>query len=157
MCSVEGCSRVIEAKGLCVGHYSRYKKHGDNFNRSPHFKPSPWTMNTHGTCDVPRCEVKAEYKNMCRQHYKWMKKHDIDLDFIKDDYERGCENCGAKEDLVIDHDHEICSGKKVCEECYRGILCRFCNLAAGYAGDDVDKLMGLAFYIASKKSAVAKF
>ena len=34
MCSVDGCERDLEAKGLCVGHYSRYKKHGDDFSRS---------------------------------------------------------------------------------------------------------------------------
>ena len=157
MCSVEGCSREKDTKGLCIGHYSRYKRHGDNFDRSPHFNANLSRPNTHGTCDVPRCEVKAEYKNMCRRHYKWMKKHDIDLDFIKDDYERGCENCGATEDLVIDHDHEICPDKQVCEQCYRGILCRSCNQAAGFMRDDVDRIMGLAFYLASKKSAALKF
>jgi hypothetical protein len=155
MCSVEGCNREKDVRGLCVGHYSRYKRHGDSFDRSPHFnKNKSRGGNTHGECDWPRCETKAEYKNMCRRHYKWMKKHDLKLEDITADLEKGCENCGDTEDLTIDHDHEICPGKVVCKECYRGILCRFCNMAAGYLSDDIDKTIGLAFYLASKKTAV---
>lgn len=29
ICSVEGCSKPLSAKGFCIGHYSRDKRHGD--------------------------------------------------------------------------------------------------------------------------------
>ena len=151
ICSVEGCERVRDTRGLCVGHYSRFKRHGDNFDKSPNFNNNMSRgRNNHGECDWPLCEVDAEYKNLCRRHYKWMKKHSITLDHILSDLVNGCAACGSKEDLCIDHDHSICSGKNVCPECYRGILCRSCNLIAGYANDDVDRLVGVMSYLLSK-------
>ena len=155
MCSVDGCERDLEAKGLCVGHYSRYKKHGDDFSRSNVWltrgNPNP---NAGNPCGWVRCEKTAEFFDLCRRHYKWLKKHDLKLEDFAEDLERGCEVCGSVEDLTIDHDHSIHPQKEVCLECYRGILCRGCNLSAGYVNDDVDRLMGLAFYLASKKRVV---
>lgn len=152
-CLIEGCERERDTRGLCVGHYSRYKKHGDNFDKNPNFNQNyNRGGNTHGECDWPDCLTKAEYKNLCRRHYKWIKKHDIGLEDIIQDLINGCGACGSKEDLCIDHDHSICSGKKVCLECYRGILCRSCNLVAGYANDNIDKLISVMSYLLSKTS-----
>jgi hypothetical protein len=154
-CSIDGCDRERDTKGFCVGHYSRYKRHGNDFDRSPNFNQNyNRGGNTHGECDWPKCDVIAEYKNLCRRHYKWIKKHDINLDYIINDLEKGCESCGSTEDLCIDHDHSICSGKEVCEKCYRGILCRSCNLIAGYAKENIDTLFCVAAYLVSKNSMI---
>jgi hypothetical protein len=51
----------------------------------------------------------------------------------------GCESCGSMDELHIDHCHE--SGK------VRGCLCRKCNVALGFAGEDSNRLRCLANYI----------
>lgn len=150
-CSVDLCERESDTKGLCVGHYSRFKRHGENFNKSPKFNEKMVrSKNYHGECDWHLCKSNAEYKNMCRRHYKWIKKHEIGLEDILEDLKNGCAACGSLEDLCIDHNHTICSGKKVCKNCYRGILCRSCNLIAGYANDDTQKLASVISYLLSK-------
>ena len=34
-CEVEGCMKPVEHNGLCSGHRSRWRKHGDSFDRGP--------------------------------------------------------------------------------------------------------------------------
>lgn len=61
-----------------------------------------------------------------------------------------CEACGAKtDDLVLDHDHACCSGRRACGKCVRGFLCRPCNLALGYVNDSITRLDLLVNYIRS--------
>lgn len=38
--------------------------------------------------------------------------------------------------LAIDHDHKHCPGETGCNKCFRGLLCRNCNLALGHFHDD---------------------
>lgn len=33
-CTVEGCQRAQKARGMCTGHYSRWRTYGDDFDRS---------------------------------------------------------------------------------------------------------------------------
>lgn len=52
-----------------------------------------------------------------------------------DEYDRmmleGCYVCGSLENLVVDHDHNCCSGKETCGNCIRGVLCWGHNIADG--------------------------
>ena len=63
----------------------------------------------------------------------------------KDEYERALKECGGKcpacgkTDLVIDHDHK--TGK------FRGLICRYCNLALGAVRDNIDVLWKLIEYL----------
>lgn len=50
----------------------------------------------------------------------------------------------------VDHDHACCAGLKTCGRCIRGLLCPTCNKALGFAGDDIDRLRGLADYLEGK-------
>lgn len=46
-CSVPQCERDAIAKGLCVGHYQRMKKHGDVQAHLPITKSRPGSKNSH--------------------------------------------------------------------------------------------------------------
>ena len=63
---------------------------------------------------------------------------------------QGCQVCGSTEALTFDHDHTCCIGKRTCGKCLRGVLCRPCNLALGYAEDDPERLRNLANYLDGK-------
>lgn len=161
-CSVDGCSKIKDCKGLCSGHYRRYKRQGVSFDRiTPLRKQKPnrkiednWDYPVNGNCLVPRCNEKIELKGMCFSHYRWIKKHELTIFDIKDALQNGCESCGSLDNLTIDHDHSICPGKTVCKLCYRGILCRSCNLAEGYLNGDIDKIYSLANYIITKRKNI---
>lgn len=53
----------------------------------------------------------------------------------------GCAVCGRSDvPLVIDHDHDHCSGTYGCAICFRGVLCNLCNRGLGYFQDSADKI-----------------
>jgi len=63
-----------------------------------------------------------------------------------------CELCGAEgRNLVIDHDHECCPGGNACGKCFRGMLCRPCNVALGMFREDTALLRRAAEYIEKAK------
>lgn len=47
----------------------------------------------------------------------------------------------------VDHDHSCCPGEGSCGNCVRGLLCWYCNAAAGMLSDEPKRLIGLADYI----------
>src|SRR5262245_38575161 len=49
--------------------------------------------------------------------------------------------------LDIDHDHRCCPGERACGECFRGMLCRSCNVGLGLFQDDPALLRKAARYI----------
>ena len=60
----------------------------------------------------------------------------------------------ADTDLMIDHDHACCSGRKPpCEKCIRGLLCRHCNTALGWFADDPRLLEAAIEYLAAHRLA----
>ena len=90
---------------------------------------------------APRCKSCAALKMRA-----W--KFTLDLDELRDMLLRGCEACGATDDLHIDHDHACCpSRRKSCGECVRGVLCGPCNLALGHLNEDPVRMAALAAYI----------
>ena len=50
-----------------------------------------------------------------------------------------CAICRKMVDLVVDHDHQTGA--------FRGMLCKMCNLAIGYFGDDPDSLRAAVRYL----------
>jgi hypothetical protein len=50
-----------------------------------------------------------------------------------------CVICGGKEGIGVDHDHRT--------GVVRDRLCRRCNLALGYVGDSVERLLQLRDYL----------
>lgn len=59
----------------------------------------------------------------------------------------GCEVCGTREDLCVDHNHNCCPGKFSCGECVRGVLCSRHNKAEGLLRGNPDEAMALAAYM----------
>lgn len=53
----------------------------------------------------------------------------------------------------VDHDHSCCPGRESCGQCVRGLLCRGCNTALGNFGDDRDRLLSAARYLAQHSGA----
>ncbi len=70
-------------------------------------------------------------------HYK--RKYNLSPDETNQLLENGCQVCGSKDKLVIDHCHK--SGV------VRGCLCHFCNVSLGFARDNPNVLRKLANYI----------
>lgn len=55
--------------------------------------------------------------------------------------------------LVVDHDHACCPrGPRSCGKCFRGLICRDCNLAAGMLRDDPVRTQALAEYLRAWQS-----
>ena len=50
----------------------------------------------------------------------------------------------------LDHDHTCCSGKTLCGDCTRGVLCARCNLGLGQFRDSVTSLLAAAEYVAQR-------
>jgi len=61
----------------------------------------------------------------------------------------GCVVCGSMENLVVDHDHNCCDGKRSCGECIRGVLCNNCNAAEGMLEGSMERAMSLVAYLMS--------
>lgn len=63
VCAVEGCPNVHKARGYCLLHYSRLRRHGDPLgtaDRAPKGAPRP--------CSVEGCDRAARSHGMCRPH-----------------------------------------------------------------------------------------
>lgn len=50
-------------------------------------------------------------------------------------------------DVVVDHDHSCCAGKRSCGQCVRGLLCRECNFGIGKLKDSPATLRAAADYL----------
>lgn len=74
----------------------------------------------------------------------------------------GCAICGSDSPgdvranrFHIDHDHRCCPGSTSCGQCVRGLLCRGCNTALGNFGDDRQRLLNAARYLAEHEARTA--
>ena len=68
-----------------------------------------------------------------------LKNYGISEEFYIEECEKGCQICGLKERLHIDHCHETSK--------YRGILCGKCNNALGLFNDNPDLIINALEYI----------
>jgi len=105
-------------------------------------------------CSISGCLNKAEKKTYCTFHYDSARRSSFSVEEVEEFKKNGCYSCTSKERLTLDHDHTICSDKKACEKCFRGVLCHKCNTALGLLGDDLNKIMNLATYLISKKDVL---
>lgn len=59
-----------------------------------------------------------------------------------------CEKELTMETSDLDHDHNCCQSSSMrCGKCFRGVLCRSCNMLLGLSKDSVTVLERAAFYL----------
>jgi hypothetical protein len=147
-CMLENCNNKTLSRNLCSSHYARWKRNKEGFDKSPIKKVLKYTGAE--ICIIPFCKKEAKIKMLCVSHYQHQARHEIQFSDILNDFESGCVTCGSIKNLSLDHDHAICSGKSVCKDCYRGILCRDCNIALGQIKEKPQTLLNLAKYITER-------
>src|ERR1700746_1973849 len=76
ICSIEGCNRIINSKGLCKFHYDRQRK-GIPLE-APFGNPKPARF-----CSVEGCENEHESKGYCKFHYDRQLRTEVPLDAPK--------------------------------------------------------------------------
>lgn len=67
ICSVEGCNRKHEAKGLCSGHYNRFRKTGSIKENVPLIRHKK-------LCTFSGCDPKHYAKGLCGFHWQLVRK-----------------------------------------------------------------------------------
>lgn len=73
-CSIRGCSRRREGRGLCGTHLSRAGR------GRPIDAPIRAYKKQSGSCSVAGCDEDAKCKQMCKRHYDrdlWRRKHSV--------------------------------------------------------------------------------
>ena len=78
-------------------------------------------------------------KGFCQESYDLKRHYGIskkERDFL---FKKGCEVCGSRKRLCVDHDHQ--TGK------VRGCLCSRCNTAIGMFDDDRKRLLSAERYL----------
>lgn len=73
VCSVTGCDRPTDTRGMCQAHYLRWRKDGD-----PHpERPIRQTMPIAGPCLIGECPNPRIARGYCSPHYqRWMRHGD---------------------------------------------------------------------------------
>lgn len=66
-CSVDGCERLVRARGMCVKHYERWRRNG-----SVELPPLP------PRCEVLGCKLPARMEGRCRLHFGAQERGPVD-------------------------------------------------------------------------------
>lgn len=61
--------------------------------------------------------------------------------------EKAVSKTGRSYRLVGDHDHSCCPGEQTCGKCFRGLICRNCNVLLGMAEDNPLILKAALLYL----------
>lgn len=86
-CSIHGCERAHEARGWCLMHYTRWKRHGD----------PGIALKTHhlgASCEVAECRESAIRRGYCDLHYRRWYRHGSTDDPRKPRLERLVDSAG---------------------------------------------------------------
>lgn len=85
------------------------------------------------------CQQAAKNKDVTRAH-TLMYTHNLTIEFYNNvlaEQNNQCKICktdkpGTTGAWCVDHDHRCCAGSRSCGKCFRGLLCRDCNIMIGY-------------------------
>lgn len=148
LCTVPDCGRRHKARGLCKTHNAQAMAGRPFSDVQPRLAPGPCSVDD---CGSPRFANTYCTKHNANRIQRW---YDYGLSpnegaAMYARQQGACAGCGEAyplDALHIDHDHSCCA-RKSCGACVRGLLCRACNLAAGHAQDNPDRLRSLAAYL----------
>lgn len=70
-CSVTGCEKYAKNKGMCWGHYSRFRRYGD---ANISMRPTPATSKPE-SCIVDGCLASVRSLGYCEKHYHRFRRH----------------------------------------------------------------------------------
>ena len=177
LCSIESCSKIVKARGLCSRHYRFQVKYGDPLAGKPRRNTAEIVFRD----DAGRKQCACCGEWLAEEHF-YSTPTGGGADGLRDrctrcfsDYKRGLTFerrrelleiqggtclCGKEfklyglrsETYFIDHDHSCCLDRSCCD-CIRGLLCNSCNLVLGHAGDDPAVLEKLIGYLAGAAPA----
>ena len=107
-------------------------------------------------CPIGRRELGKRYEKQ-----KYLRQKNRRRAFIPDN--PACGLCGdhlTVDSAQVDHDHSVCSHSQkrnypYCKRCVRGVLCRPCNIALGFFGEDPERLRAAAAYIENFRARAA--
>lgn len=160
VCSIEGCGRPHQAKGLCNNHFN--SRRAKEVRREAMAARPPRVCGfCGGEVDPSRrrhgpvsycsraCKDKAQIASgaaaaACLKYY-YKQKYGLTMDEVATMRARGCAICGTVEwmgrhsQAHIDHDHVT--------GVVRGVLCHECNTGLGKFRDDPDLLRRAADYL----------
>ena len=131
----EECERPVQARGMCLMHYKRWRKTqpAGVVPRGPKtciVCSATFIGLDHATCCSKPCHAReGRIKSI----------YNVDSAWFKEQAVNGCHAFGTYDDLCIDHCHETGA--------VRGILCGLCNKALGQARDSVEVLSNLITYL----------
>lgn len=65
ICSVDGCERPHQARGLCKMHWKRWRNHGITDRRE----------RVRNVCSIDGCDAECRGRGLCDMHYQRWKRH----------------------------------------------------------------------------------
>lgn len=147
-CLVDFCSGDAWKAGYCSAHYSQQYL-------GKELKPVRvrGSVDRDRICVISSCIRNIEYTNgLCKTHDALCYCYKISSIQLEMMWAGGCQICGSRVKLHIDHDHSCCDTRKTgrkdyCGQCVRGCLCSDCNLGLGFLKDEIDRLIGAIAYL----------
>lgn len=95
LCRVLSCSRMNHARGWCIVHYQRWRRHGD-----PQVNPGRGNWGDDRRCDVDGCNREHYGRGWCNMHWSRWRRHGDPLhvdDYGPDPVHEGCRVEGCDE------------------------------------------------------------
>ena len=72
-CVIDGCSKPLNARGWCKGHYYRWSRYGDPLGSAPPRPPRP--PRPKPPCSVDGCDREHYALGLCEPHYARQRRH----------------------------------------------------------------------------------
>ena len=145
-CKRCGKLRRIKSKGYCApcAETIRIQTSSKTTNRvrayHKEYRKRPESIEKERLRGIERSKT-STYRDQCTRSGFLLRlsKYGLTEEFYISECNKGCQICGSKERLHIDHNHT--TGK------YRGILCGKCNQGIGLLNDNAEQLQKAAIYL----------
>lgn len=170
-CRFEACTRRVNARGLCSGHYGQERrgvelrtlrvvrtKHAvalrDSQGNKICITCNRWLPEDRFTGNrITTDRLQATCRECSRDDTR-LRYYHLTPDAFNAIFAAQGNACALCDSTVpggtgwhIDHDHGCCPGLRSCGKCVRGVLCHSCNLGLGAFRDDVNRLARAVAYL----------